>query len=65
MIRVPKIFEETFYPKGFLEDPEHIYKRDNSKRGIKKGDSKYPEAKTIDQYIKEISIYKTKQQDLL
>lgn len=61
LVRVPTIFEETFYPKAFLDHPDHIYKRDNKPRGIKKGDSKFPEAKTVDKYIKEISVFKDKQ----
>ena len=65
MIRVPDIFETTFYPKAFLEDPANIYQRDNKPRGIKKGDTKFPNVKKVKQYIKEISVFKGGQQTLL
>lgn len=65
LIRVPDIFEETFYPKAFLEDPNNIYKKDNKPRGIKKGDSKFPGVKTVEQYVSEISVFKSKQHSLL
>jgi hypothetical protein len=49
-----KLFAKTFTPKKVIE--EEIFKRDNVKKGIKKGDSKLKfEVKTIEEYLKSIN----------
>jgi len=60
LIRAPKIFEETFYPQAFLDHPDHIYKVNNAKKKRKKGDSKYPKARTMKQYLDSLEQFRSK-----
>lgn len=54
-VKVPKIFEETFTPKAYSEDM--VYKRANSKKKIKAGDTKIKfKIVSIEDYLARIQI---------
>ena len=63
MLRIPKLFKETFTPKAYME--HMVYKRPNKNKGIKTGDSrlKYKPV-TCEEYLEKLKEDTARQQTL-
>lgn len=64
LVKVPKIFEETFTPKEYMKDM--VYKVGNKNEGIKKGDSRIKfNARTIEEYMEYLEGQRLSQKSIL